>query len=385
VSLLLRRQSAPATAIEEATPKYPLVLQDIAQSITVGQEEFVSVATLSEDTFTYPPAFEICWCWPLPSPSSEDFAGSLPFEEPARFTLTIIEPSSRVLVADEDFGGAHPIEDSPPLIVFVVEPTRAVFATPEDFAGSLPLEEDVPRQSLSEPPVCSTLAVSSEEFASSLPLEEYGTRIVFIEKPRLPLTPPSEDFAGSLPFEDFSPAILIVSDTTRVYLLRGVLVANEDFAGSLPLEEDALLIRTIVAEPWLPPFATDEELTSPHINEEPPPFLLLLLDVLPPPIFVFDTSEVIPRPPVPLPLSLPPVVKPFGGDTSIGGAPALRTGITASFGYKYASICDVAEIAAWPTTATLASVFPGNAPKSIVVVPCALATATQRCRLTSRS
>jgi hypothetical protein len=185
----------------------------------------------------------------LSSPGFEDFAGSLPLEEPAATVARVEDLTVSFGSIGEDFAGGHPTEEgfawtpsSEPLWLSVPTP-----ATPgEDFAGSLPLEEPAGATARTDE-LAVSFGSSGEDFGAAHPTEEASAWVPSSEPLWLSVPSSGEDFAGSLPLEE----------TFAVPFVEGPLwvwgaTPGEDFAGSLPLEEPT--VAAVAAwVPWEPP------------------------------------------------------------------------------------------------------------------------------------
>jgi len=225
-----------------------------------------------------------------PAIVSEDFAGSLAFEEPPGFTPLVVIEGVVFLPPSEDFAGSLAFEEPPGFFPRVILDAIVTLSPPEDFAGSLAFEE---------PPGFTPLVVIEdvvflpppEDFAGSLALEEPSgfTPLVILDA-LVPLPTP-EDFAGSLAFEE-PPGFVPVPETL---LLIPSFPPSEDFAGSFMFEE---------GPPVLPPFPL-EAFTVFVVDEE-----FIVVPTPPPP----------PPPPPPIP-SITPRRKAAGG----GGARPLES------------------------------------------------------------
>jgi hypothetical protein len=230
--------------------------------------------------------------WPIFSTAvGEDFAGSLPLEEPPGVTLQLQADALQSFASiAEEFGLPHPIEDGAAATWLLADAFVWSTSVAEDFAGSLPLEEP-PGATWASAPDNLLAAISAEDFAGSLPLEEPAALTAFVSVDLLPSSAsPGEEFGLPHPIEENTPAQFAVSDPAWV----GPPIAPEDFAGSLPLEECSI------------------------------PVVLFGVDAAP--LSLFSDETFSPLPPSPTPPVIPFIPPPGMGSQAGGGPGSAGTG-----------------------------------------------------------
>jgi hypothetical protein len=232
------------------------------------------------------------------APASEDFAGSLPLEEPAVAVLLMPVEVFSSFSLDEEFGGAHPTEElaSSPTTVIVPEFWVAGLVTPEDFAGSLPLEEPAGAVTAGtmDLAAAAVLFPLDEEFGGAHPTEE-AAPVVFLELGTVPITIAiGEDFAGSLPLEEPPAAVSFFEES--ILIAQGA--RDEEFAGSLPLEEPCMFFGSAEDVARVTTFAIGEEFAgSLPLEETAGRWINVRVEASG--LGIYDPSEYLPRPPGP--------------------------------------------------------------------------------------
>ena len=167
----------------------------------------------------------------------EDFAGSLPLEEPAQPAIVILVDVTTMPPGGEDIGAAVTAGlDEYAFPPFVPgEPVWIGYVVPEDFAGAVVDESGTCAWIVTElPPIVWPVG---EDFRGVLTVDETGIPPPVLTEPFWIVASPPEDFAGILTVDETSTPPPVSTDIPLV-----VWAVTEDFGGAHPTEE---------ASPWL--------------------------------------------------------------------------------------------------------------------------------------
>jgi hypothetical protein len=311
-------------------------------SVVVADEEY-GLSHPSEESSPLPfiVVFNAASLPPLP----EEFAGSLPAEETSPWQWVAKLPPIASATVNEEFGLPHPIEENyAATLIFVPPLPIAVVSLDENFAGSLPLEE--PSSTLT--PLAATAyayAATPEDFTGSLPLEETTTAATWWPSSSLTFVSQQEEFGGAHPFEEaaaqalvfvdvVSPATLSFEDFAGSLPIDGDHGADfpvfqppfltstfpsdpEEVVVALPLEEEAALVWILPSSTLLQP-SVEEAYARSIVDEWSNPQLLFYV----PPVDPFGDEtglEDIRPPPIPPRPRPPKPPRPFRIPPSRGG------------------------------------------------------------------